>query len=169
MSPVISPELTIDNVWIHVYCWGLLIFVSLYCLSGVYMPGSCWFAFGMLALCIDELIAAETSKYMVVTVNGLLLTSVVCVWWGLVGIEAKNQTISEVLVGVCGPALGPFVFFSVRTNVRNALRDIPRLFEFALPFVLCLSVFIMATTSREDFFLRRSSVSGGRFGQDGVR
>ena len=152
---VIPPELTIENVWIHVYGWGILIFVSMYCLCGIYMPGSCWWSFGMLVLCIDELISIEVNRNFVFTLGLTLVVSIVSVWWGLVGMDAKDQTLSEIFVGVSGPAIVPFIFFSVRSSVRDSVRDVPRIFEFAAPFVLVLSVFVLATTQRGDLALRR--------------
>jgi hypothetical protein len=152
---VIPPELTTENVWVHVYGWGILIFVSAYCLPGIYMPGSCWWSFGMLVLCIDELIATDVNRKFVFVIGVTLIVSIVSVWWGVVGMDAKDQTLSEIFVGVSGPALVPFIFFSVRSSVRDSVRDIPRIFEFAAPFVLVLSVFVLATTQRGELSLRR--------------
>lgn len=151
----IPPELTIENVWIHVYGWGILIFVSTYCLSGIYIQASCWWSFGMLVLCIDELICIDVDRRVVFIMGLTIIVSVVSVWWGIVGRDAKDQTLSEIFVGVSGPALVPFIFFSVRSSVRDSVRDIPKIFEFAAPFVLVISVFVLAVTQRGDLVLRR--------------
>jgi len=151
----IPPELTVENVWIHVYGWGILIFVSTYCLSGIYMQGSCWWSLGMLILCIDELICIDVDRRFVFIIGLTMIVSVVSVWWGLVGSDAKDQTLTEIFVGVSGPAVVPFIFFSVRLSVRDSVRDIPKIFEFAAPFVLVISAFVLATTQRDDLVLRR--------------
>jgi hypothetical protein len=158
-STEIIPELTTENIWVHAYGWGVLIFVTLYCLPGIYMQGACWWCFGMLVLSADELITSEVNGKLVGFICGSVVFSLVSLWWGLVGEDAKNQTLGEIVAGIAGPALVPFAFFSVRSNVRNTVKDIPRLFKFAAPFVIVMAVFILTTMPRTDeFSLRRRAL-----------
>ena len=160
-STEIVPELTTESIWVHAYGWGVLIFVTLYCLPGIYMQGACWWCLGMLVLSIDELIMSEVNVKLTFILCSLIVASLVSLWWGIVGMDGMGQTLGEILAGVVGPALAPFTFFSVRSNVRNTVKDIPRIFEFAAPFVVVMAVFIIATTPQDAFsHIRRGLLEG---------
>jgi hypothetical protein len=136
-------QMTAAHVYIYVYGWGLLLFASLYCMAGLHESSSCWWALGMLPLCFDELIMRETKRCWVMTIGSLLCCSVVSVWWGASGESAKDENFGLVLLSTVLPVMSPIIFISLRSSVRAVTRDIWRLCELALPFMLLISVCVL--------------------------
>lgn len=144
---MLPPELSIGNVWVHVYGWGLMLFVGIYSLSGIYLPGSNWWSLGLILLSIDELIG-QGIKTVYLSVLALFMAfSTVVVWWGVVGDSSIDQSFSEVLTGVFAPAMSPFMLYSIRFNVRNVSKDVPRLVEIAMPFMIIVSACVFVIRS----------------------
>jgi hypothetical protein len=153
------PELTMSSVWTYVYGWGILLFVCLYCLAGANVPSSCWWVMGMIALSFDELISKGLGKWWVCLVGLSLCGSVFAVWSGTL-IDNKGNFIGDLtfaksgniplinfVLGVVFPVSTPFIFFTIRSTVRNVNRDVSKLCEFALPFMTVLAVCYLVATS----------------------
>ena len=150
------PELTVCSVWTYVYGWGLLLFVSVYCLSGLELMGSCWWLLGMHSLIFDELISRGMGRYAVLAVVACMFCAVFCMWCGVALEGGKayapivfsgDTPVLSFVLGAALPVLSPFLFFSVRHSVRGMTKDAFRLCEIALPFMLVLGVcFLMGTS-----------------------
>ena len=153
-STVYYPELTMSSVWTYVYGWGVLLFVCIYCLSGMDVPSSCWWVMGMIALSFDELISKNAGKWFICLVGLSLCGSVFAVWSGAL-LDENGNLIGDLLftrrggipllnfvMGVIFPVSTPFLFFSIRSPVRlvSKDRDVNKLCEFALPFMTVLAV-----------------------------
>ena len=157
---VYYPELTMGSVWTYVYGWGLLLFVCVYCMAGIDVPASCWWTMGMITLSFDELISKGVKNYWVIILGGCLGASVFTLWSGslvdkngaLVGNPMFGSSRTEVLfldfiMGVVYPVATPFIFFTVRSTVRSVTRDVTSLCEFAMPFMVVLSLCSLVATS----------------------
>ena len=156
---VYYPELTMTSVWTYVYGWGLLLFVSVYCLAVVDIPSSCWWVMGMIALSFDELISKGMGKWFVCLIGASLSGSIFAVWSGslmdnegnfigeLMFAAKEGIPLFSLLMGVVLPVSVPFIFFSVRSTLRSATQDVSRLCEFALPFMTVLAVCCLVATS----------------------
>lgn len=157
---VYYPELTMGSVWTYVYGWGLLLFVCVYCMAGIDVPASCWWTMGMITLSFDELISKGVKNYWVVVLGGCLGASVFTLWSGslvdksgiLVGNPMFGSSQTDVLfldfiMGVVYPVATPFIFFTVRSTVRSVTRDVTSLCEFAMPFMVVLSLCSLVATS----------------------
>jgi hypothetical protein len=153
-STVYYPELTMSSVWTYVYGWGVLLFVCIYCLSGMDVPSSCWWVMGMIALSFDELISKNAGKWFICLIGLSLCGSVFAVWSGAL-LDENGNLIGDLLftrrggtpllnfvMGVIFPVSTPFLFFSIRSPVRlvSKDRDVNKLCEFALPFMTVLAV-----------------------------
>lgn len=136
-------QMTASHVYIYVYGWGILLFASLYCMAGLHESSSCWWALGMFTLCFDELIMRETRKVWVLVIGALFVCSVVSVWWGAGGESAKDENFGQVIISTVLPVMSPFIFFSLRSSVRAVTRDVWRLCELALPFMLLISICVL--------------------------
>ena len=136
-------QLTASHVYVYVYGWGILLFASLYCMAGLHESSSCWWALGMFPLCFDELIMRETKRRWVVVLGCLLACTVVALWWRAGGERAKDESIALILLGTVVPVMSPFIFFSLRSSVRAVTKDILRLCELALPFMLLISICVL--------------------------
>lgn len=161
-NTVYYPELTMSCVWTHVYGWGVLLFVCIYCLAGVDVPSSCWWVMGMLALSFDELISKGAGKWLVCLLGLSLCGSVFAVWSGSLVDDDGNfvgdllftntndkgsVSVLNFIMGLAFPVSTPFIFFSIRSTVRGATRDVYKLCEFALPFMTVLAVCCLVATS----------------------
>ena len=156
---VYYPELTMSSVWTYVYGWGILLFVCVYCLSGLDLPCSCWWMMGMVALSFDELVSKGVGKCMICLVGVSLCVSVFSVWSGalvdddgnflgdLMFSRKESVPLFNFLMGVVLPVSAPFVFFSIRSTVRSVTQDVFRLCEFALPFMVVLAGCCLVATS----------------------
>ena len=142
-SEVQAQQMTASHVYIYVYGWGILLFASLYCMAGLHESSSCWWALGMFPLCFDELIMRDTKRWWVIVIGFLFACSVVSVWWDAGGESAKDENVGQVIVSTVLPVMSPFIFFSLRSSVRAVTRDIWRLCELALPFMLLISVCVL--------------------------
>lgn len=158
-NDVYYPELTMSSVWTYVYGYGILLFVCTYCLAGINIPSSCWWVMGMTALCFDELISRGVNKWFICVILLNVCVSVFSVWsaalmdneGNLIGELMFSKTNSlplfDFVMGVVLPVSTPFIFFSVRSTVRSATRDVYKLCEFALPFMTVLAICILVATS----------------------
>jgi hypothetical protein len=135
--------MTASHVYVYVYGWGILLFASLYCMAGLHESSSCWWALGMFPLCFDELIMRETKRRWVAVLGCLLACTVTALWWSAGGRRAKDESIVLILMGTVIPVMSPFIFFSLRSSVRAVTKDIMRLCELALPFMLLISVCVL--------------------------
>ena len=140
-----QPHLTTTTVYVYVYLWGVLLFVSLYCMAGLHTPSSCWWAVGMLMLSFDELVSREAPRVYVMGLSSLLWTSASALWWASSGVFAEEESVSEVLISVVIPVLSPFIFFSLR-SIRMACKDTRSLCEVALPFMVLISVGVLVNS-----------------------
>ena len=139
---VLYPELTLTSVWVYVYGWGLLLFVSLYCLSGIESVSTCWWILGMTSLVADDLI---NSRIGIVWTSALISGLSICstILWFL---EYNNDIIVtdqlvNFLLGVFSPTICPFIFFSLRNTAHTTnVKDISRLFGLAMPFMVVLAL-----------------------------
>jgi hypothetical protein len=136
-------QMTAAHVYVYVYGWGLLLFASLYSMAGLHESSSCWWALGMLPLCFDELIMREVRRGIVTAIGALLGASAVTIWWISDGESAKDENIGMVILGTVLPVLSPFIFFSLRSSVRVVTRDVWRLCELALPFMMLISICVL--------------------------
>ena len=163
---VLYPELTVGSVWLYVYAWGLLLFVCVYCLSGLELTISCWWALGLLAVVMDELIQSGMRKEWVVLLLTCLLGCMVSLWFGAHGesagldrldYESKSwhessakqsdeALFGQFLMGVVCPVATPFIFFSLRTSA-SGMRDVSRLCGLALPFMVVLALCVLMGTT----------------------
>ena len=153
------PELTMGSVWTYVYGWGLLLFVCVYCMAAIDVPASCWWTMGMIALSFDELIVKGMRNYWVIILGLLLAVSVFCLWSGALMDKDGNMIADSIfdtsssemflnfLMGVIYPVATPFIFFTVRSTVRSMTQDVSKLCEFAMPFMVLLSVCSLVATS----------------------
>ena len=153
------PELTMGSVWTYVYGWGLLLFVCVYCMAAIDVPSSCWWTMGMIALSFDELISKGVKNHWVVMLGALLAGGVFCLWSGSLMDENGNMISDSVfdssssemflnfLMGVIYPVATPFIFFNIRSTVRSVNKDVSKLCEFAMPFMVVLSLCSLAATS----------------------
>ena len=137
------PHLTATSVYIYVYGWGLLLFVCLYCASGLFEASSCWWVVGMMTLCLDELIMRGVGRGWVATIGFLLLLSVSSVWWNASGSMAIEMNLGDLITEVVFPVLSPLIFFSLKSSVRAVVRDVYALCEVALPFMVIISISVM--------------------------
>jgi hypothetical protein len=156
---VYYPELTMSSVWTYVYGWGVLLFVCIYCLAGVNVPSSCWWVLGMMALSFDELISKGIGKWWVFFVGFSLCWSVFAVWSGsmmddkgdfladAMFTDSGSMSLFSFILGVAFPVSSPFIFFTIRSTVRNINRDVSKLCEFALPFMTVLAVCYLVANS----------------------
>jgi hypothetical protein len=154
---VYYPELTMSSVWTYVYGWGVLLFVCAYCLSGLDAGSSCWWALGMTALALDELIAKGVRKWLICVIGLGLCGSIFAVWSGeltdadgnFVGdlMFARDDAIVDFVLGMALPVSTPFIFFTIRSTVRSVTQDVTKLCEFALPFMTVLAACFLVATS----------------------
>jgi hypothetical protein len=156
---VYYPELTMASVWTFVYGYGILLFVCIYCLAGTNIPSSCWWVMGMLALNFDELISTGLNRWYVCIILLNICVSVFSVWSAammdnegnfigeLMFSKTSSLPLFDFIMGVVFPVSTPFIFFSIRSTVRGAVRDIYKLCEFALPFMTVLAICILVATS----------------------
>jgi len=108
------PEMTPFAIFMHAYGWGLVFFVTIYCVTGVYMSGANWWVLGSLVVFLDELLSYGAGKVWVLLIIVFLAISSFSVWWGAVGQFALNQSIAEILIGIVAPALVPFKLCDLR-------------------------------------------------------
>jgi hypothetical protein len=153
------PELTMGSVWTYVYGWGLLLFVCVYCMAAIDVPASCWWTMGMIALSFDELVSKGMKNYWVIILGTLLAVSVFCLWSGALMDRDGNMIADSIfdsssgemflnfLMGVIYPVVTPFIFFTIRSTVRSVTQDVSKLCEFAMPFMVVLSLCSLAATS----------------------
>lgn len=153
-------QMTAAHVYVYVYGWGVLLFASLYCMAGLHESSSCWWALGMFPLCFDELIMRDTKRWWVVVVGALFGCTVVSVWWGAGGESARDENFGLIILSTVVPVVSPFIFFSLRSSVRAVTRDIWRLCELALPFMLLISVCVLTGSYMTEG--RQWSEGGGR-------
>jgi len=149
---VLYPELTISSVWVYVYGVGLLLFVSLYCLSGIEVVSTCWWVIGMTPLAIDELVSGGMDRVWVVILMLLAYASTTLVWFSERGAyeDLSSYEPWRLLVGIVCPVLSPFIFFSLRSTAQSAtLRDVSRLCGLALPFMVVLALSFLKWTEGE--------------------
>lgn len=171
---VYYPELTMRSVWTYVYGWGVLLFVCVYCLSGVDVGSSCWWALGMTALSLDELISKGVRKWIICVIGLSLCGSIFAVWSGELMDEngnfvgdlmfAKDDSfpIVNFVLSMALPVSTPFIFFTIRSTVRSATQDVTRLCEFALPFMTVLAACcLVAMSGMCDTSSVGSAVAGG--------
>lgn len=156
---VYYPELTMRSVWTYVYGWGILLFVCVYCLAGVDVPSSCWWALGMTALSLDDLISKGVGKWIVCVILLSLGGSIFAIWSGelmdengnfisdLMSAKDNSFPIVNFVMSMALPVSAPFIFFTVRSTVRSATQDVTRLCEFALPFMTVLAACCLVATS----------------------
>jgi len=153
-------EMSAASVYTYVYGWGVLLFVCLYCMTGLHEASACWWALGMLVLAFDDLITRGISRPWVVVVGALLYTSVVSLWWAASGSKAVDDSLGVVFLCIVLPVLSPFIFFSLRSTVRAVSRDVRVLLEVALPFMLIIAVSVLICTT-DPVFDTSKSESGG--------
>jgi hypothetical protein len=152
------PHLTTTSVYIYVYGWGVLLFVSLYCMAGLHTPSSCWWAVGMLMLSFDELVSREAPRLYVTVLSTLLWTSASALWWASSGSLAREESAGAVLISVVIPVLSPFIFFSLR-SIRMVCKDTRALCEVALPFMILISVGVLVNSDYTALLSSDSSIS----------
>jgi hypothetical protein len=167
---VYYPELTVSSVWTYVYGWGLLLFVCMYCLSGLDVCSSCWWVLGMVALSFDELISKGVGRLTVGLVSLGLCGSVFAVragtlldggYAGDLMFEGEGTApLVNFVMGVVLPIVSPFIFFSIRSTVRSATQDVSRLCEFALPFMAVLAGCCLVATSGVCEVAKRRDLGG---------
>jgi hypothetical protein len=158
-NDVYYPELTMSSVWTFVYGYGILLFVSTYCLAGINIPSSCWWVMGMIALSFDELISTRMNRWYICIILLNICVSVFTVWSAAL-IDNEGNFIGELMfsktssvplfdfiMGVVFPVSTPFIFFSFRSSMRSSTRDTYKLCEFALPFMTVLAICILVATS----------------------
>jgi hypothetical protein len=142
-----------------VYGWGLLLFVCVYCMAAIDVPASCWWTMGMIALSFDELIAKGVKNCWVVVLGVCLAVAVFSLWSGVL-MDKDGNMLSDAMfsskspvlflnfiMGVAYPVAAPFIFFTVRSTARTLTQDVGRLCEFAMPFMVVLSVCSLVATS----------------------
>ena len=161
---VLYPELTVGSVWVYVYGWGLLLFVCLYCLSGLETMTSCWWVLGMLTLVFDELIQEGVRKEWVLVTGLCVLGSGSGLWLGEREGRQDDVALDEGIFGhflmsVALPVVIPFIFFSIRSRVQPAVRDVSRLCELAAPFMVVLSVCTLMGTMHEADSVAESTIA----------
>jgi hypothetical protein len=139
------PHLTTTSVYVYVYGWGVLLFVSLYCMAGLHEASSCWWAAGMLMLSFDELVAREAPRMWVVLISTLLWLSIAFLWWASSGSVATEENLGTIVIGTAVPVLTPFIFFSLR-SIRIVSRDVMALCEVALPFMILIAFGVLASS-----------------------
>jgi hypothetical protein len=137
----VNPELTLESVWVYVYGAGLMLFVSLYSLSGVSGVSACWWVMGMTPLAMDELLGGGDGRVWVGLLMFMIYINATYLWLlesstgdALFGCEPLG-----LLAGIVAPVLSPFLFLSVRARA-SALRDASRLCRLALPFMVVLAL-----------------------------
>ena len=158
---VLYPELTISSVWVYVYGWGMLLFMCIHCLAGVNVESTCWWVLGMMALCLDELVMSGVGRVWVGLIAVGIFGAVASIWCSTLLDESGNLrekhrlfTGSQrdgwnFLLGVICPVVSPFIFFSLRPTIQNVTRDISRLCELAMPFMIVISLFVVLGTDSE--------------------
>lgn len=149
---VLYPELTIASVWVYVYGVGLLLFVSLYCLSGIEMISSCWWILGMTPLAVDELMSSGMERVWVGVLMLLIYTNTSLLWFVDGGAYENLLTFEPwyILCGITLPVTSTFIFFSLRSTVRSTIRDVTRLCGLAMPFMVVLALCSLAWTAQSD-------------------
>ena len=155
--------LTMPIIWTYVYCWVIILFVTIYCLAGQNAICSCWWVVGMIALSLDELITRRVGGLAVCLVMLCLCGSVISIWSG--ALTYKGEFIGDLMLigigspllnfamGVIFPVTTPFLFFTVRSIYGT--RDVSRLCEFALPFMIVLAVGCLLGTDGSGHITRR--------------
>ena len=158
---ILYPELTMSSVWVYVYGWGMLLFICVHCLAGVDVSSSCWWGLGMMALCMDELILSGLKRIWVGFIALGLGGSVASIWCATLidedgNLREKNRLFTgsqrdgwNFLLGVVCPVAAPFIFFSLRPTIHSVTRDVSRLCELAMPFMIVISLFVLLGTDPE--------------------
>ncbi len=138
--------MTAAHVYVYVYGWGLLLFASLYCMAGLSNSSSCWWVLGMLTLCFDELIMQDSGGDW--GVDGQHYhDAVVGVWQGDSLESVCDENFALVILSTVLPVMSLFIFFSLQSLVLVVTRDVWRLCELALPFMLLISVLCFSSLS----------------------
>ena len=156
----VEQQMTAAHVYVYVYGWGLLLFASLYCMAGLHNSSSCWWALEMLTLCFDELIMRDTPRWLVIVIGALMGSAITTLWWGSSGESARDENFALVILSTVLPVMSPFIFFSLRSSVRVVTRDIWRLCELALPFMLLISVCVLTGS-----YMTTGKLMGGAGGE----
>jgi len=158
-------QMTANHVYVFVYGWGLLLFAALYCMAGLHESSSCWWALGMFPLCFDELIMRDAKRIWVIAIGALLVVSVTTIWWLSGGEGAKDENFGVIIFSTVLPVMSPFIFFSIRSSVRVVTRDVWRLCELALPFMLLISLCVLTGSYMTESLRWKELQSVGATGQ----
>lgn len=131
------------------YGAGLLLFVSLYCVSGVEPISTCWWILGMTPLIMDELMGDTASRVFTGVVMFMLYLDTGLLWVVEGGAEDDMFGYDpwRLLTGIVVPVLCPLFFFSFRSTARTTnVRDVLRLCGLALPFMVVLALCVLVWT-----------------------
>jgi hypothetical protein len=118
---------------------------------------------GMVALSLDEMVMINLHKAWVILIICSISVAVLGVWWDavlMVDIESQSETIlrlGTLIMGLICPVTVPFLFFHMRISMRRAIKDVLRLCELALPFMIVISLCMLIGTH-----------SAGGFWEEGV-
>lgn len=146
---VTFPELNLTSVWVYVYGAGLLLFVSLYCLSGIEAVSTCWWVMGMTPLAVDELVSHGENRVFVGLLLLMVYVNTVYLWFLEDGAsdELFGYDPWKLLGAVVAPVLCPLFFFSFRSTTRvTNVTDVSRLCMLALPFMMVMALCVLVWT-----------------------
>jgi len=143
-------EMSAASVYTYVYGWGLLLFVCLYCMTGLHEASSCWWVIGMMMLSLDDLLLRRVHWVWICVIVVLIYSSVVALWWAASGSRAIDESIGIIAWSVVLPVLSPFIFFSLRSTAWTVSRDVGMLMEVAMPFMLVIAISVLLCTTNFD-------------------
>jgi hypothetical protein len=143
-------EMTAASVYTYVYGWGLLLFVCLYCLTGLHESSSCWWVVGMLGLSLDDLFSRRVHRPWIAIIISLICASAGSLWWATSGSAAADESIGIILWSVVLPVLSPVIFFSLRSTAWTVSREMGTLIEVAMPFMVVIAISVLLCTTDFD-------------------
>ena len=137
-------RISVDNVWMYVYGWGVLLFVTVYCLSGLDTAASCWWMLGAMCLVVDDLLRAGRPAWFTLAVAFSMVTSTSLLWCESPAPQEEGEvaTLGRVWMGVVLPLTAPFILYHVKLSGLRS-QQVCRL---GLPFMVVLALCSLMAT-----------------------
>lgn len=145
VSPVVL-SLETRHVYHFVYGWGLSLFTSLYCLSGISSIALCYWFFSMFVLCAEDLAprnwgsASWAQKFPIWMFGVSYLVGI-----GAMGMQISDServNFSELLLSSLVPSLTPYYLICLRMNYGKlpAGMSIWKIINFSMPLMVIVSL-----------------------------
>ena len=137
-------RISVDNVWMYVYGWGVLLFVTVYCLSGLDTAASCWWMLGAMCLVVDDLLRAGRPAWFTLAVAFSMVTSTSLLWCEspAPGEEGEAATLGRVWMGVVLPLTAPFILYHVKLSGLRSQQVCWLGLQFMVVLALCSLIYV---------------------------